>query len=161
MVRVSLYGQGMGQVGWPQPPQDSVEGGAQPRGGTGWVQAQLPHPVPSCRCQHASSVGLGGLLEAEGGVSWLPGGCTSQLSPCSTTHRSVLEPLFSCAPPKQVLTLDTPQPHIGAPTIPLALRVGVVSQSFHCGCSSLLSTLGKMWCPDAAARSSAVRDSRA
>lgn len=83
--------------------------------GTGWVQAQLPHQGLSCRW------GLGLPLKREGGVSWLPGGCTPQLSPCSTTHSSVLEPVISHAPPKQVLTpvVDTPQPHIGVPTPPL------------------------------------------
>lgn len=73
----------------------TLEGGAQPGGSIGWVQAQLPCQILSCRCQHASTVGLGGSLEAVGGVTWLPAGCTSRLSPCSIAHRSVLEPGFS------------------------------------------------------------------
>lgn len=51
---------GTGQGGWPQPPQDSVEGGAQPGGSTGWVQAQLPCQVPSCRCQMCQQSGAWG-----------------------------------------------------------------------------------------------------
>lgn len=162
MVRVSLSGQGTGQGGMPLPPQDSVKGGAQPEGGTGGVQAQLPHQGPSCR------LGLGLPFSGKEGVSWLPGGCTPQLSPCSTAHRSVLQPVTSCAPPKQVLTpvLDTPQLHMGYPLSHRSSQKGEapcwnLHQCFCCGCSSLPPTLGKMWCPDPAARSAAVRDSPA
>lgn len=151
MVRVSLSGQGMGQ-GDSHCLLRTVWKEVLSLGGHRMVQAQLPHQGPSCRW------GLGLPLKREGGVSWLPGGCTPQVCPCSTTHSSVLEPVISHAPPKQVLTpvLDTPQPHTGVPTPPLEPPAVLLLWL-----QLPPPTLGKMRCPDPAARSSAVRESPA
>lgn len=168
MVRVSLCGQGMGQGGQAQPPQDSgrrCSAWGQHRMGAG----KLPCQIPSCRCQHASTVGLGGSLEAEEGVTWLPRWL--HILPESLQHRSqecAGTWFFHMHLPVRcwLLFFTLLSPILGYPPCHWSSQSGEAShwslhQCFCRGCSSLHSALGKMWCPDAAAQTSVVRDSPA